>query len=140
LPVSSFFNRNFQPGVKDRKLANLYQIVALAEKLDLPLIVGTEMNSPDQKFIDDFDSEELSPLIPAFLKGAHIVYAHSVLQRQCGLGYTSDWARRNFADRRARNTFFEKLGKNLQPAHQNTLAQFDDDAEPKLILQKVTNP
>ena len=41
----------------------------------------------NQKFVDDFGSEEFSPLVPVFLKGAHIVYAHSVLQRAGGLGY-----------------------------------------------------
>jgi len=48
-------DRNYTPGVKDQKLENLYKIVELAERLHLPIVVGTEMNSPGQKFVDNFD-------------------------------------------------------------------------------------
>ena len=54
-------DRNYAPGVKDEKLTNLYHVVEVAEKLDLPVVMGTEMNSPGQKFVDDFDSAELKP-------------------------------------------------------------------------------
>lgn len=39
-------DRNYTPGVKDEKLDNLYATVELAQKYDLPIIIGTEMNSP----------------------------------------------------------------------------------------------
>ncbi len=110
--------RNYTPGVKDEKLKNLYNIVDLAEKLDLPVLVGTEMNVPGQKFVDSFDSQELSPLVPVFLKGANIVYAHSVLQRQCGLGYISRWANENFENAKQKNEFFEKQLLKTQHAVQ----------------------
>jgi len=71
-------DRNYTPNIKDNKLANLYHVIDVAEKLHLPVVVGTEMNSPGQKFVDDFDSKELSPLVPIFLKGANIVYAHEL--------------------------------------------------------------
>jgi len=71
-------DRNYTPNIKDNKLANLYHVVEVAQKLHLPVVVGTEMNSPGQKFVDDFDSKELSPLVPIFLKGAEIVYAHEL--------------------------------------------------------------
>ncbi len=74
-------DRNYTPGLKDEKLANLYRVVELAEKLGLLIVVGTEMNSPGQKFVDDFDAKELAPLLPVFLKGANSIYAHSVRQR-----------------------------------------------------------
>ncbi len=99
-------DRNYTPGAKDEKIKNLYQVVELAEKLDLIVVEGTEMNSPGQKFVDDFDTEELRPLVPVFLKGAHIVYAHSVLQQKCGLGYTSEWAKKNFKSVAEKNEFF----------------------------------
>jgi len=70
-------DRNYTPGVKDEKLANLYAVVELAERRGLPIVVGTEMNSPGNKFVDSFDAAELKPLVPIFLKGANAVYAHS---------------------------------------------------------------
>jgi hypothetical protein len=44
------------------KLENLYHVVDLADALDLPIIVGTEMNSFGQKRVDDFDAPELDPV------------------------------------------------------------------------------
>jgi hypothetical protein len=114
-------DRNYSPGVKDQKLQDLYDVVALAEKHDFPVIVGTEMNAPGNKFVDDFNSAELKPLAPVALKGAHIVYAHSVLQRECGLGYLSAWARNHFKTVTAKNEFYENLGRQLQPAQEDKL-------------------
>jgi hypothetical protein len=134
-------DRNYTPGLgeKDQMCANLYAMVELAEKLDLPVIVGTEMNSPGQKFVDDFSSKELKPLVPVFLKGAHIVYAHSAMQRQCGLGYTSQWSMNNFATVSAKNDFFQQLGSLLEPSSHGILSGLDRDISPGQILDKVTN-
>lgn len=112
-------DRNYRRGVKDEKLRNLYEVVAMAEKFGFPIIVGTEMNAPGNKFVDDFDAEELKPLLPIFLKGAHIVYAHTQLQRHTGNGYLSAWAQRQFASVAEKNRFFEQLGRIL-PADATT--------------------
>jgi hypothetical protein len=130
-------DRNYTPGVKDRKLQHLHAVIALAQKHDLPVIVGTEMNAPGNKFVDSFDTAELAPLLPVFLRGAHIVYAHSVLQRQCGLGYLSDWARSAFADVAARNRFFEQLGRELSPAAEERLSGLTPQASPVQILATI---
>jgi hypothetical protein len=132
-------DRNYTAGVKDKKLENLYHMVALAEELGLPVVVGTEMNSPGQKFVDDFDSKELSPVLGVFLKGAYIVYAHSVLQQQAGLGYTSEWSKGNFGSVADRNEFFERLGRSLAVEHEGTLADLTEDATAEEILDKVSN-
>jgi hypothetical protein len=132
-------DRNYTPGVKSEKLANTYSVIELAEKLNLPVVVGTEMNSPGQKFVDDFDSKELAPLVPVFLKGAHIVYAHSVLQQKCGLGYTSNWAGNNFESVAEKNEFFEKLGSALPPEQEDKLSGLSEDTTALQILDKVSN-
>jgi hypothetical protein len=132
-------DRNYTPGASNIKLDNLYHVVEVAEKLHLPVVEGTEMNSPGQKFVDDFASKELEPLVPVFLKGAHIVYAHSVLQRQCGLGYTSEWAKKNFQNVAGRNKFFEQLGSTLKPEQQDNLAGLSEDITPEEILAKINN-
>jgi len=131
-------DRNYTVGVKNEKLQNLYQVVALAEKLNLPIVIGTEMNSPGQKFVDDFDSKELAPLVPVFLKGAHIIYAHSVLQQKCGLGYTSEWAKRNFENMVEKNKFFEKLGSLLEPKDEDKLIGLNENVTAGQVLEKVT--
>lgn len=130
-------DRNYTPDVRDEKLANLYQVVELAERLNLPVVVGTEMNSPGQKFVDSFDTKELSPLVPIFLKGAHIIYAHSVLQRRCGLGYTSDWAKKKFKTTASRNEFYETVGRLLRPGQQERLKSLQADTTAKEILNLI---
>jgi len=132
-------HRNYTPGVKDQKLENLYRVVGLAEQLGLPVVVGTEMNSPGQKFVDDFDSEELSPVSGVFLKGAYIVYAHSVLQQRAGLGYTTEWAENNFGSVAERNEFFERLGRSLEVEDEGVLGEFNEHATAQQILDKVGN-
>lgn len=114
-------DRNYTPGVKDEKLKNLCDVIALSEKHGFPIIVGTEMNAPGNKFVDAFDTAELKPFVPVFLKGARIVYAHSVLQRESGFGYLSDWAGKHFKTAAAKNEFYEKLGQKLQPADEDKL-------------------
>lgn len=131
-------DRNYTLGVRDKKLENLYQIVEIAEKRDLPVIVGTEMNSPGQKFVDNFAAEELAPLLPVFLKGAHIAYAHSVLQQRSVIGYTSGWAKKNFPTAADRNLYFEKFGKILQPAREDVLNGLGENVTPRAILDKLS--
>jgi hypothetical protein len=130
-------DRNYTPGVKSQTLQNLYDVVALAEKHHFPVIVGTEMNAPGNKFVDDFSTAELKPLVPVFLKGAQIVYAHSVLQRESGLGYLSGWAKKSFAKTAAKNDFFEKLGRQLQPAVEDRLRGLPPDVTPENILART---
>ena len=130
-------DRNYTPGVKDQKLQNIYDVVKMAEKHHFPVIVGTEMNSPGNKFVDSFGTAELAPLVPVFLRGAHIIYGHSVLQRQSGLGYLSPWANKTFADVAGKNTFFERLGRDLQPAREDRLHGLTAKATPDQILAQI---
>ena len=131
-------DRNYTPGEQDQKIKNLYEVIEVAQKRDLVIVGGTEMNSPGQKFVDDFSSDELAPLLPAFLKGAHIVYAHSVLQQQCGLGYTSAWAQGEFAGAADRNNFFEQLGRSIQPDQEGNLAGLTETATPEEVLEQAS--
>jgi hypothetical protein len=135
--INTIPDRNYKPGVKDERLGNLYRMVESAEKLHLPVVVGTEMNSPGQKFVDSFAAAELSPLVPVFLKGAHIVYGHSVLQQQCGLGYVSEWARSRFANIAEKSEFFEQVGRLLEPEEEHLFAGLDENVSPEQILQKL---
>jgi len=130
-------DRNYAPGVKDEKLKNLYDVVTLAEKYGFPVVVGTEMNAPGNKFVDSFETAELKPLVSVFLKGAHIVYAHSVLQRESALGHLSDWAKTTFPTTAAKNEFFEKLGRELAPALEDRLRGLPSSVTPENIFGKV---
>lgn len=129
-------DRNFSPGVKNEKLANLQQVVALAEARGLPILVGTEMNSFGQKFRDAFESGELEPMLPAFLKGAYILYAHTVLQRVAQMGYLSVWAKRCFCEVNDKNDFFEAFGKTLEPRQIASL-KVSDTMSPEDVIKTI---
>jgi hypothetical protein len=109
------------PETRRVKVQNLHDFVRLAQELDLPLNVGTEMNKYGLKLVDDFDVPELEPVRQAFLDGAHFVYGHTLMQRawtgtvHTGLGYQSEWARTHLPTRHARNEFYTQVGRLVPP-------------------------
>ncbi|HSJ53508.1 MAG TPA: hypothetical protein VLC52_07135, partial [Anaerolineae bacterium] len=127
------------PDTRRLKVANLRQVVDLARALDLPLNVGTEMNSFGQKEVDDFDVPELAPFRQAFLDGAHWVYGHTAMQRALGLGYQSDWARAHLPLRRQRNEFYSRAGARILPGAGSMarLRQLSPALSPAEILARI---
>jgi len=121
------------PDVKRVKLENLYQVVELAQQLDLPLNIGTEMNAFGQKLVDDFTAPELSPLRDVFMDGAYFIYGHTVAERALGLGYQSAWAKMRLPSRRERNAFYTKLGQQVEPGPVNAAAV-------KQLIEAITAP
>jgi hypothetical protein len=97
------------------KVQKLYEVVELAQRLDLPLNVGTEMNAYGQKLVDDFDAPELAPVRDAFIDGAYFIYGHTIAQRTLGFGYQSKWAQNHFPDRGERNAFYTQVGRRVEP-------------------------
>ncbi len=121
-------DRNFTPGLEDEKVANLRNVIALAQDRQILIPVGTEMNAPGQKFVDDFDSAELAPYRPLFLQHAHILYAHMWLERYLQRGFLSEWAQQTYPDIKQRMAYFAEQGARTEPqpseqAWQDKLAQ-----------------
>jgi hypothetical protein len=103
------------PELRQRKVKKLYEVVELARKLDLPLNIGTELNSYGQKLMDDFGAPELVPLYELFLAGAYFIYGHTLMQRVLGLGYQSEWAQVQLPARHERNDFYTRVGRLVLP-------------------------
>jgi len=116
------------PEMRRVKIANLYHVVALAHSLDLPINVGTEMNSHGQKLVDDFDAPELAPVRQSFMDGADFIYGHTALQRFRSLGYLSEWAEVHLPQRHERNAFYRGVGAALPPGETG-----------RMILQKLSS-
>ena len=85
--------------------------------------------------MDNFTSAELAPLVPAFQRGARMLYAHTALQRAGGRGYLSAWSEKHLPRRADRNTFFEKLGQLLTPATESKLHGIETPDE---LLHRLT--
>jgi hypothetical protein len=124
---------------RSHKVQNLHRVVELARQLDLPLNVGTEMNSFGQKQVDDFDVRELAPVRQAFLDGAHFIYGHTVMQRALGLGYQSGWAQSHLPARRERNEFYTQVGYRVVPGKEGIqlLQNLDRDLAPAGFLRLI---
>ena len=128
------------PEVRRVKVQNLYRVVELAQKLDLPLNIGTEMNSYGQKLADDFDAPELVPLRKPFLAGAYFIYGHTIMQRTLGLGYQSEWAKSYLLTRRERNAFYTQMGRLIPPGRAGVgqLKQLTSALSPTEMLGKLS--
>jgi hypothetical protein len=127
------------PGLREVKIQKLYDVVKLAAQFDLPLNIGTEMNTPGNKLIDDFDVPELEPIRQAFMNGAYFVYGHTVLQRTLRLGYQSPWAQKHLPSRREKNAFYTQLGKLVPPgpAGMANLRQLEATLLPAELLAQI---
>jgi hypothetical protein len=125
------------PAERALKLQKLYEVVDLARAYDLPLNIGTELNSFGQRVIDDFDAPALAPVRADFLDGAYFVYGHTVFQRWLGMGFQSEWAKTFLPERRGRNAFFTIAGKRTPPgaAGHRLLAAVRPDMTPDDVLE-----
>jgi hypothetical protein len=103
------------PEERDRKVSRLYEVVGEAEKRNLPIIVGTEMNKHGQGFVDDFFAGPMLPVREVFMRGARIMTGHTTLMRAMGVGLLDEAVKERFgSDLKKRNNFFEQIGA-LQP-------------------------
>ena len=129
------------PEARRRKVQNLNDVVELAQELDLPLNVGTEMNSFGQKLVDDFDTPELAPLRQPLLDGAFFVYGHTTMQRAIGLGYQSEWASTFLPTRRQRNKFYVQVGRLVPPGQPglDRVQELDPEQSPSSILSGLAS-
>lgn len=127
------------PAERELKVRKLYEVVELARALDLPIIVGTEMNKPGQRIIDDFEAEPLRPLVADFVRGADFLYGHTLMQRALGLGYQSVWARRHLPTRRERNLFYQRVGEIVPPGAMalGRVASLPKDLDPEALLGQL---
>jgi hypothetical protein len=128
------------PEMRRVKVKKLYEVVELAQKLDLPLNVGTEMNSYGQRLVDDFSASEMEPLRKSFLDGAYFIYGHTLMQRALGLGYQSKWAKTHLATRNERNTFYIQVGRLIPPGQSGAgkLKQLKSTMSPAEVLKKLS--
>jgi hypothetical protein len=135
-------DRNWNiPDLETRRLKvrKLHEVAHLAQEADLPIVAGTEMNSPGQRLIDDFGAPELAPLHRAFMDGAHFAYGHTALERACGLGYQSEWAQAQLPARRERNAFYTQMGQMVPPgeAGLDRLHGLQPEMTPEEVLARV---
>jgi len=98
------------PDAKRVKVANLNAIVREADRMGLPINIGTEMNKLGLPFADDLDGEVLSRHKAPFLLGANVMAGHTLLARYANFSYTGVQARAQFETIAEKNAFFANVG------------------------------
>jgi len=99
------------PETREVKVRNLHDIVERAGRRQLPLCVGTEMNAPELRFVDDFGAEAMGPVREAMLRGSDVLLGHSAAVLAGEPGYTSDWAKETFQTVAEKNDHFAGIGE-----------------------------
>jgi hypothetical protein len=125
-------------GQRAVKVANFHEAVGAAERLEMPILVGTEMNAEGQKFVDTFDAPAMEPHRQAFLDGAHFAWGHTLLKTTAAVGAVDEWARAQFGgDAAGRNAFFRRAGAAPYPgeAARRELAAHGRKLTPKGALE-----
>ncbi|NMA21402.1 MAG: hypothetical protein GX927_12565 [Lentisphaerae bacterium] len=119
-------NWNFKDlDVQKKKVVELDRYMQAAQKLDLPVNIGTEGNKPGQRLVDDLNAEAVKRYRPVFLQGAQIMVGHTRLLRFADFSYIDEKAQNLFPERRQRNEFFASVGA-LPAPDQKTLQKLQD--------------
>jgi len=122
------------PGQRGLKVAKLNSFIREAQRRHLPIVVGTELNAHGQRLVDDFDAPAMKPHYDAFLEGAHIAYAHTLLQRAAGMGYLSNWAAGAFTGTPEKNAFFAALGGRAKASLDPAQVAIEDSLSPEEVF------
>jgi hypothetical protein len=142
--VSIIPDRNWNltgPREKALKVQKFHEAVDAAKRLNMPILVGTEMNADGQKFVDTFAAPEMELHRQVFLDGARFAWGHTLLRMTAGVGCTGKWAERHFGGNAARrNEFFQRVGRAacLDEEVMLRLKDQGDDAAPEAILRALT--
>jgi hypothetical protein len=116
--------------VKDSETATklvreLNRYIAAAKSFDMPINIGTELNKPGQRFVDDFAADALKPYHQDFLEGAQVMVGHTRLLRWADYSYIDQVAEDDYPMRPERNAFFASVGV-LPGPDAETLAKLND--------------
>lgn len=128
------------PDVRERKVQELNRYIQAAIEFNMPVNVGTELNKPGQRFVDDFEAAPMKPHFPTFLEGAQIMVGHSRLLRYADFGYVDDATANEHPDPTERNRFFARVGALPVPPlkTREKLAALEPQRAYALIADSVT--
>ncbi len=98
------------PDERARKIARFHECVEAADRLQLPINAGTELNKYGQRWIDDFAAGPMKQVAASFVRGARIMIGHTRLLRFADFSYIGDEAKAEYPDLTARNDFFAAAG------------------------------
>lgn len=112
-------DRNWNVGdpVKAARLGSeLHRYAKTCAAMDLPVLVGTELNKPGQRLVDDFSAGALKPLHGQFIKGAEVMVGHTRFFRYADFSYVGAAAASEYPDRAGRNRVFAAVGALPPPS------------------------
>jgi hypothetical protein len=118
-------NWNLLEPDRTEKVARLGEIVKMADAMQMPINIGTEMNKPGLPFADDLNGEALRPFADSFLAGAQIMVGHGLLLRYADFSYVSEAANNTFKNAGEKNAFFQAVGSHPALSEEDAVALLD---------------
>ena len=128
------------PELKRVRQEAMDDLIRAARERHMPVLAGSPMNAPRQKFVDSFDAPEISAYFRDFTDSAFWLFGHTTLQRAVGMGVMSDWAKKAFhRDREKTNAFYLQAGKKAPPgkATRVRIANVGPECDPDDILEAL---
>lgn len=107
------------PDERTRKVEAFHRYVQAADRLHMPINVGTELNKYGQPWVDDFMAEPVARVAPSLIRGAEIMIGHTRLARFAGVTYNGEKAKAEFGTNiELKNRVFAAIGAlpPFQPA------------------------
>lgn len=105
------------PDERAVKVAKLHECVGIADKLHLPINIGTELNKFGQPWVDDLQAAPLQPVAASFIRGARVMVGHTRLLRFAQFSYVGSAAAAEFGgDLAGKNDFFAAVGALAAPS------------------------
>lgn len=103
------------------KIANLNAVIAVANRLDMPINIGTERNKAGLPFYDDLATDALRPHRETFLRGARIMVGQTYLLRFADMSYVGERALSEWPAAKDRNDVFDRVGA-ISPPNEDSAA------------------
>lgn len=98
------------PSQQEIKVRNLEAIIKVAEGLQLPINIGTEMNKDGLPYADRLDGPVLKRYAGRFIEGANVMVGQTLLARYAGCGFGSAEAEGAFGNRAKQIKAYAKIG------------------------------
>lgn len=111
-------------GKAKRLITELHRYADVCRRMHIPVLIGTELNKPGQRFVDDFEAAAMKPLHDQFLFGASVMVGHTRFARYADFSYTGGDAANEYSNREKRNQAFAAVGA-LPPPPSDTRVKLD---------------
>jgi hypothetical protein len=98
------------PVKQEAKVKNLEAVIRVANAMQMPINIGTEMNKDGLPYADDLRGPVLKRFAKEFIEGAEVMIGQALLSRYAGISFLSEHAKGAFGNREKQIKAFSRIG------------------------------